>query len=169
MFAKLNETKMWRLSTGTVVEQQMKMFILERNFEYPVHSMVLDVSDKSWLKHFTPEEIQEIKNYQKKVLEDLSSTIEDYVKKLRECQDVTVLKSMLKQELSDPGCEWIRSSLLQFIHLFKCNYLSLSTQTEGDILRRIWFFVDTAFDDSKIDYKAYLSQSLLTPTRLPMW
>lgn len=33
MFAKLDGTKMWRLSTGTVVEQQMKMFALECNFE----------------------------------------------------------------------------------------------------------------------------------------
>ncbi|CAO3614574.1 unnamed protein product [Mucor hiemalis] len=130
MFAMLDGTKMWRLSTGTVVEQQMKMFALECNFEQciifeimtnsqdfasdPVHSMVLDVSDKSWLKYFTPEEIQEIKNHQKKVLVDLPSTIEDYIKKLRECQIVTMLKSMLTQELSDPGCEWIRSSLLQY-------------------------------------------------------
>lgn len=121
----------------------------------PVHSMVLDVSDKSWLKYFTPEEIQEIKNHQKKVLVDLPSTIEDYIKKIRECQNVTMLKSMLTQELSDPGCEWIRSSLLQYIHLFKCNYLPLSAQTEGDILRRIWFFVDTAFDYSKIDCRGY--------------
>ncbi|KAI9343717.1 hypothetical protein BD770DRAFT_193960 [Pilaira anomala] len=151
MFAKLDETKMWRLSTGTVVEQQVKMFALEYNFEHPVHSMVLNVSGKSWLKYFTPEEIQEIKNHQKKVLVDLSSTIEDYIKKLRECQNVTMLKSMLAQELSDPGCEWIRSSLLRCIHLFECNYLPLSAQTEGDILRRIWFFVDTAFDYSKID------------------
>lgn len=33
MFAKLDETKMWRLSTGTVVENQMKVFALECNFE----------------------------------------------------------------------------------------------------------------------------------------
>lgn len=33
MFAKLDGNKMWRLSTGTVVEQQMKMFALECNFE----------------------------------------------------------------------------------------------------------------------------------------
>lgn len=121
----------------------------------PVHSMVFDVSDKSWLKYFTPEEIQEIKNHQKKVLIDLPSTMEDYIKKLRECQDFTVLNSILTQELSDPGCEWIRSSLLQFVHLFKCNYLPLSSQTESDILRRVWFFVDTAFDYSKIDCRGY--------------
>ncbi|OBZ80759.1 hypothetical protein A0J61_11192 [Choanephora cucurbitarum] len=63
MFAKLNRTKMRRLSTGTVVEQQMKMFAFECNFEHPVHSMVFDVSDKSWLKYFTPEEIKDIKNH----------------------------------------------------------------------------------------------------------
>lgn len=121
----------------------------------PVHSMVLDVSDIRWLKYFTPGEVKEIKNHQKKVLVDLPSTIEDYVKKLSELQDITELKSMLKQELSDPDCEWIRSSLIQFIHLFKCNYLPLSTQSEGDMLRRIWFFIDTAFDDSKIDCRGY--------------
>lgn len=151
MFAKLDKSKMWRLSTGTVVEQQMQMFALECNYEHPVHSMVLDISDKSWLKYFTPAEIQEIKNYEKKVLVDLPSVMEDYIKKLRECQNVATLKSMLKEELSDPGCEWIRSSVLQYIHLFKCGYLPLSAHTEGDILRRIWFFVDTAFDYSKID------------------
>lgn len=34
MFAKLDESKMWRLSTGTVVEQQMQMFALECNYEH---------------------------------------------------------------------------------------------------------------------------------------
>ncbi|KAG2232933.1 hypothetical protein INT48_006187, partial [Thamnidium elegans] len=56
-------------------ENIIDMFALECKFEHIVHSMVLDVSDKTWLKYFTPEEIQEIKNHQMKVPADLLSTI----------------------------------------------------------------------------------------------
>ncbi|KAI8095166.1 hypothetical protein BDF21DRAFT_749 [Thamnidium elegans] len=90
-----------------------------------------------------------------KVLVDLPSTMEDYIKKLRECQDVIVLKSVFKQELSNPYCEWIRSTFIQYIHLLQHDYLPLSTQSEGDMLRRIWFFVDTILDDSRIDFRGH--------------
>ncbi len=65
----------------------------------PLHTMVvLDASDKIWLKDFIYEEIQEIIiNYQMKVLVDLPSTTEDYIKKLRECQDVTANEQKSKK------------------------------------------------------------------------
>lgn len=86
MFAKLNEKwnveaiyqysrratnenvctwlQLWAVSRKHVLLEIMTN--LQAFASSPVHSMILDVSDKSWLKYFTPGEIQETKNHQKR-------------------------------------------------------------------------------------------------------
>lgn len=55
---------MWRLYTVKVVEQQTKICALECSFDQLKIRIIL---------YLTPEEIQEIKNHQTKVLVDLPS------------------------------------------------------------------------------------------------
>ncbi|KAI8068773.1 hypothetical protein BDF21DRAFT_465746 [Thamnidium elegans] len=50
MFGNLNEDKMRKLSTETIVEKKMEEFTLSCSHKHPVHSMVLDTDDKHWKK-----------------------------------------------------------------------------------------------------------------------
>ncbi|CAO3687004.1 unnamed protein product [Rhizopus stolonifer] len=150
IFENLDTTKMWTLSTGTVVEKKMKEFALVCNYEHPVHSLILDTSDICWKNYFTSDELDEIKTMNMKNLCDLPDSLNAYTEAIRQVSDITELKKRLSQELEDPACEWIRSTMLDYLRLFKYNYMPLTDQTEGDMLRRVWLFIDTLFDDSKI-------------------
>ena len=115
-----------------------------------MHSLVLDTTDLTWKKYFTSQEMQEIKQHRCKRLVDLPASLDQYIHQLQQSADVPALKQQLLTEKDDENCEWLRNCVLNYLNLFKCGYLPLTDQTEGDMLRRIWFFVDTAFDTSHI-------------------
>ncbi|CEI90212.1 hypothetical protein RMCBS344292_04541 [Rhizopus microsporus] len=62
LYEDLNTT-MWKLSSGVVVEKKVKEFALACNFEHSVHSLVLDLSNESWKKYFSDQDIAEMMNY----------------------------------------------------------------------------------------------------------
>ncbi|KAI7898517.1 uncharacterized protein BX663DRAFT_442931 [Cokeromyces recurvatus] len=131
----------------------MKEYAINCNYEYPVHSLVLDTSDKIWKKYFIDEELLEIKNYNRKKLTDLPMSLQTYIDSLKTSTDAISLEAKLVQEQESLACEWVRSTLLEYFNLFKWEYLPLTDQLEEDMMRRIWRFIDTAFDDSKIKYR----------------
>jgi hypothetical protein len=112
--------------------------------------MILDLSDINWKKYLTDEEIDEIENFKMKQLVELPPNVNEYIESLRESTDAISLKRQLTQELECPASDWIRNTLLEYLKLFKYNHLPLTDQSEGDVLRRVWIFLDTVFDDSKI-------------------
>ncbi|KAG1145190.1 hypothetical protein G6F37_012183 [Rhizopus arrhizus] len=150
LFDSLDESKMWKLSTGTIVEEKMKEFALNCIYEHPVHSMIIDLSDIKWKKYLTAEEINEVRTFKQKELVGLPSEVEDYFESLKKSIDSVALKTQLTEDLDCSACSWIKRTLLEYLNLFKCNYLPLTDQSEGDVLRRVWFFLDTVFDNSKI-------------------
>ncbi|CEP16334.1 hypothetical protein [Parasitella parasitica] len=150
LYDSLDESKIWKLSTGTVVEEKMKEFALNCIYEHPVHSMILDLSDINWKKYLTAEEINEVKTFKQKELVGLPSEVEDYIESLQKSTDSVALKTQLTEDLDCSACSWIKRTLLEYLNLFECNYLPLTDQSEGDFLRRVWFFLDTVFDNSKI-------------------
>ncbi|KAL7324747.1 hypothetical protein PS15p_209892 [Mucor circinelloides] len=151
LFDSLDEIKMWKLSTGLIVEEKMKEFALNCIYEHPVYSMILDLSDINWKKCLTAEEINEIRTFKQKELVGLPSEVEDYIESLKKSTDSVALKTQLTEDLDCSACSWIKCTLLEYLNLFKCNYLPLTDQSEGDVLRRVWFFLDTVFDNSKRD------------------
>ncbi|CEG67065.1 hypothetical protein RMATCC62417_03540 [Rhizopus microsporus] len=150
MFQSLDLDKCWKLSTGTVVEEKMKEYAIDCNYEHPVHSLVLDTSDKIWKNYFSNEELFEIKRYNNKQFRDLPVLLRTYLDSLKESNDAASLKKKLDKEQTCPACEWVRNTLLEYFTLFKWGYLPLTYQLEGDVIRRVWRFIDTFFDDSKI-------------------
>jgi hypothetical protein len=112
--------------------------------------MILDLSDINWKKYLTAEEINEVKTFKQKELIGLPSEVEDFIESLKKSTDSVALKTQLTEDLDCSACSWIKRTLLEYLNLFKCNYLPLTDQSEGDVLRRVWFFLDTVFDNSKI-------------------
>lgn len=47
--------------------------------------------------------------------------------------------------------DWAKQSMQSALRLFKSHYIPLTDQSEADIVRRILYFVDTAFDNVSID------------------
>lgn len=116
-----------------------------------MHSLVLDLSDESWKKYFSDQDIAEMMNYNEKKLPALPAELNNFILEARKLPDADSFKQYLKQEFDSTACEWAKDTVLNYIKLFKYQQLPLNHQTEGDMLRRIWFFLDTVLDDSKIN------------------
>lgn len=89
-------------------------------------------------------------NYNK-TLPELPAELNNFIFEARKFPDADSFKQYLKQEFDSNACEWAKDTVLNYIKLFKNQQLPLNHQTEGDMLRRIWFFLDTVLDDSKIN------------------
>jgi hypothetical protein len=116
-----------------------------------VHSLILDLSDENWKKYFSNEDITEMLNYNEKNLPALPEELNNFILEARQLPDANSLKQYLKQEFDSLACEWAKDTILSYIKLFKFQQLPLNNQTEGDMFRRIWFFLDTVLDDCKIN------------------
>jgi hypothetical protein len=116
-----------------------------------VHSLVLDLSDESWKKYFSDQDTAEMMNYNEKKLPALTAELNNFILEARKLPDADSFKQYLKQEFDSTACEWAKDTVLNYIKLFKYQQLPLNNQTEGNMLRRIWFFLDTVLDDPKIN------------------
>lgn len=77
----------------------MKEYAIDCNYEHPVHSLVLDTSDKIWKKYSSGKEIFEIKSYNNKQFRDLPVVLRTYLDSLKESNDaVTSKKSWTKNK-----------------------------------------------------------------------
>lgn len=116
-----------------------------------MHSLILDLNDESWKKCFSDQDIAEMVNYNEKKLPELPAELNNLILEAQKLPDADSFKQYLKQEFDPTACEWAKDTVLDYIKLFNYQKLPLNHQTEGDMLRRIWFFLDTVLDDSKID------------------
>lgn len=116
-----------------------------------MHSLVLDLSDKSWKKYPSDQDIAEMMNYNEKKLPELPAELNNFILEARKLPNADSFKQYLKQEFDSTACEWAKDTVLNYIKLFKYQQLPLNHQTEGDMPRRIWFFLDTVLDDSKMN------------------
>jgi hypothetical protein len=73
------------------------------------------------------------------------------MEELKKLDDMETLRKKLAEEIGCSACEWAKHTALEYPKLFKYQYLPLSDRTEGDIMRRLWFFIDTVFDASPIN------------------
>lgn len=80
---------MWKLSTGKIVEMEMKKMVEECKFEHPCHSFIFDTGDENWLDFFTQAEINETKTYNVRNIpempEDLSKLLDNMQQSVNAC------------------------------------------------------------------------------------
>jgi hypothetical protein len=89
--------------------------------------------------------------FKPKTLDELPNTLNGYMDDVRKLNDIETLKKKLAKETGCSVCEWAKHIALEYLKLFKYQYLPLSDQTEGDLVRRLRFFIDTVFDASPIN------------------
>ncbi|KAL9547014.1 hypothetical protein PS6_007357 [Mucor atramentarius] len=82
MYGRLDKTQMWKLSTGTVVEEKMKNVAMQLDIEHPAHSLILNVINSCWLDVFGKEERDEIRGFRCIDIPDLSVEADTYLKQL---------------------------------------------------------------------------------------
>ena len=84
MFKKLDNSKKWFLSTGKCVDNELFVFGIQCSADHPSRSLIIDPYDENYTQYkvFTPEELEEIKEYQKKINATPDKRIQNLFKQL---------------------------------------------------------------------------------------
>ncbi|KAI9244123.1 hypothetical protein BDA99DRAFT_544154 [Phascolomyces articulosus] len=148
-FSKMEENRMWRLSTGKIVE--MALFNLS-------HYFILDTCDSRLVKEnvFTIQELREISETNIKLTPDLPANIKSYLN----CLKLDSFKSLRKElyekqswqvdydhEIST-DLDWIHISFLSLLRELQSGNLNVA-HLESWYNTHIWKFIDSAFDSCK--------------------
>jgi hypothetical protein len=75
MYRNLDGAKLWKLSTGKVVEREMKKLVEKSVYEHPAHSFILDPQDENWCEYFSEDELAEIRSHKLKEVPALPSEL----------------------------------------------------------------------------------------------
>lgn len=74
-------TKKWVLSTGKVVDHEMKKLAGKFCYEHPVHSMIFETDDPIRKNYFTIAELNEIKSFRLRGLLNIPEEVKEYSNK----------------------------------------------------------------------------------------
>ncbi|KAG2216868.1 hypothetical protein INT45_007873 [Circinella minor] len=55
--------KVWKLASGTIVEEVMRDIAMNKVYEHPIHSMIIDPDDSIYVNKFSEEGLDEIRDY----------------------------------------------------------------------------------------------------------
>ncbi|CAO3623644.1 unnamed protein product [Mucor fragilis] len=152
MYASLDKKNMWKLSTGTLVEEKMLEHAIKQDYEHLCHSLIFHVEDDCWNDYFSQEEINEISNAHALQLPSLPVDIKIFIEQLE-----ATPKNALYENLNsvpyplDSDQKWVQDAYNSCLRLIKSGYFPLRGDvTEQGIGKRMWSCVDKCFDFSSV-------------------
>ncbi|CDH52463.1 chitin deacetylase [Lichtheimia corymbifera JMRC:FSU:9682] len=156
-FEALDPSKMWKLTTGTIVEEQLASLVKECNFEHQCHSMILDPSLPIWNQYFTDEELNEISSYNTMAVSQLPTEIRDYLSSFKSkhtLEDLTTQHNTFGpfDRIRQSDLYWVHKAVSDALDLYHCKYFQDLDRTEEDIVRRVWELIERCFDYTNIKY-----------------
>ncbi|EPB80999.1 hypothetical protein HMPREF1544_12313 [Mucor circinelloides 1006PhL] len=151
MYAGLDKSKMWKLSSGTLVEEQMMKLAITKDHEHLCHSLLMDVRDSCWKEYFSSAEIDEIRRYEAIELPDLPVDVKAYMDELT-ATPRSELFEKVNQAFHPANTDkyWIQDTYNNCARLAQSGFYPLNDVTEQGLGRRIWSCVDKCFDFSRI-------------------
>ncbi|KAI7871151.1 hypothetical protein BDF14DRAFT_1978586 [Spinellus fusiger] len=156
LYNSIPMTAKWVLSTGKVVDHEMKKLAEISCYEHPVHSMIFETDDPIWKSYFTIAELNEIKSFRLKGLPKIPEEVEEYLNKYdKDWKSGKVLYEYADDQKHDPitqfNFKWIRESIMRASELFFYeDTLTLNDYSESDLLHEVWPFVYRVFKDREI-------------------
>ncbi|KAF1799270.1 hypothetical protein FB192DRAFT_1385901 [Mucor lusitanicus] len=155
LYDSLDKGKMWKLSTGTFVEEKMRECALGKDHEHLAHSLILNVKDNDWYNYFSPEEMDEIASYFPVDFPPVAE-LDTYLNKLESLSSEELYEKLVSEKLPlASNDKWIQDSFYQCLRLLKSGFLPLvNGQSEGGLGKRMWSCIDPCFDFCQIDCKS---------------
>ncbi|CAH1767987.1 9770_t:CDS:2, partial [Entrophospora sp. SA101] len=157
-YNRMETSKKWVLSTGTVVEDNLYDFGLKCTQEHLSHSFILDPDDKNYLNNgvFTESELAEVRNFREKQLPTMPKELLTYLNSFRPKTTTDLRRLIFRQEDMDQNFnwqkdfdrDWIRNTVYNLHALL--NYTSESLKKdhlEMWLLLHVWSFIDKAFEN----------------------
>ncbi|KAL0073373.1 hypothetical protein F4703DRAFT_1897419 [Phycomyces blakesleeanus] len=155
MYNSLNTEKMWKLSSGTIVEKIMEKVALACEYEHPAHSLILDPQEASWSEHFTVEELKEIAAHKAPKFQDFPKEMEEYIKSYKTLYDIEELWDHNQAHTFHPKKQadlyWLHQSIINTLELYFYNLLDKGPEnSESDLIHRVWRPIYSCFNCTSI-------------------
>ncbi|ORZ06429.1 hypothetical protein BCR42DRAFT_427127, partial [Absidia repens] len=155
MYMRLSTDNMWTLSSGKKVEQGMMAMALSYDVEHACHSLIFDTADDAWDAYFTPDELDEIRDYDNNsataitttTLPSLPPDLVNYLATIQSAASANECHKLAIQQQFD-------LSILRAVRLFKksaMGVIKFNDISENDLLVRYFSFISSMFDDSMVD------------------
>ncbi|KAI8140151.1 hypothetical protein BJV82DRAFT_671920 [Fennellomyces sp. T-0311] len=153
MFSSLDKEKMWRLSSGKLVEEKMQLVANKSTHEHASHSLIMDPSDVAYQEHFNEAELEEIKTFNAPEVLPLPDKIAEFVNKFKGVTDLKELEALVWSfkfdPVEEPDLRWIHVSIINALDLLHYEYTN-KEHSGADLLKRVWSFIDGCFDATEI-------------------
>ncbi|KAL9555727.1 hypothetical protein MBANPS3_002224 [Mucor bainieri] len=167
----MENTKIWKLTSGRCVEDVMHNVLLTQQFEHPSQYCILDIEDDNWIDIFTLQERQEIAHVIPPILlPNMPSDMVNFLIDIPDTEDLTLIYNHLENMPLDYNSQkhllWLKHGIQNAIELIDQQYLPITTQQEEDICFSVWKFVKdvifgehNAFKCSKLTAKQQISST----------
>ncbi|KAL9539817.1 hypothetical protein PS6_011040 [Mucor atramentarius] len=151
LYAVLDNEKMWKLSTGTLVEQQMMKHATSQDYEHLSHSLILDAQDSCWESYFSEQEMDEIRRFRAVNLPVLPFDVKRFLDQLDAIPKHNLYDKVNEHTYAANSDEkWIQEVYNNCFRLTKSGFFPLHDVTEQGIGKRMWSCVDSCFDFSTV-------------------
>ncbi|ORX51979.1 hypothetical protein DM01DRAFT_1375189 [Hesseltinella vesiculosa] len=133
--------------------------------------MVSNANSKNpqWENRFTSDEIDEMRKHRPQTLPPCPEQLLNYLNQFSDIKTLDALISQVKKRQYDFDqefdLEWAQYSIISALRLFQGNYFPLTDQTEADMIRRVWSFIDSAFDNVNLDVRCGEKESIASSQR----
>ncbi|KAI9470421.1 hypothetical protein BDB00DRAFT_777015, partial [Zychaea mexicana] len=118
-------------------------------------------NDQVWINWFPDErDLNAIVNTKKKRLPPICVELITYLdtfvgkKTYHELMNHACSKFFDLENEAESEMDWAQSSIETALRLYPAQFFPLTDQTESDILKRVWIFIDKAFDNIPIDIRS---------------
>ncbi|GBC08988.1 hypothetical protein RclHR1_08520014 [Rhizophagus clarus] len=98
-YRAMDESYMWKLSSGRIVEEELFKLGNDLEFEHAIHSFILDVEDELIMEHFTEKELEEIEGTTIPEVPDLSDEIDDFLGKFLGKTNLNEIRQIIKESM----------------------------------------------------------------------
>ncbi|KAL9542367.1 hypothetical protein MBANPS3_008653 [Mucor bainieri] len=162
-YSSIPDKEKWKLSSGKVVDDEMAKVAAMTVIEHPVHSLIFDPDDVKWSNSgvFSPADLEEIRNCNRKALPEIPKAVQDLINDLDRrdgWKSGIELNAFAREQLArydpikDADLYWVALSALGVSHLFlKTDLLQVEGRLEAEALHLFWPFCYTLYADKSIE------------------
>lgn len=117
----------------------------------PTHSLILDITDTCWEDVFEEKERDEIRAFRSVTMPVMSVEVEAYLKQLENMPATELQKKVdCGNFLLKSDNNWIQKAYQDTFRLLRSGFFPLHSQTEENIVKRVWSSLDACFDFSTV-------------------
>ncbi|KAI7853487.1 hypothetical protein BDC45DRAFT_536192 [Circinella umbellata] len=138
-------TNVWKISSGRFVEKVMMDYALSFKYEHPVHSIILNPDDPSYVDIFTEQELQEIQDLRSiDFNQNLPADLHQYIYSFSTKKSLSDLYNTITAKSFNPSTQgdlyWARKSSEETLDLYHFDFFE-NDYFSSTLYYKSWKFI----------------------------